>query len=75
MPACLSGESPVLQRNDTAYPWTFTGEPVRQVLPGETTDHPVLLDGWTAVEPDPEPKTITSKKRAGAADTEGGEPQ
>lgn len=77
MPACLSGESPVLQRNDTGSSWTFTDEPVRRVLPGETTDHPVLLDGWTLVEdeqPAPEPKT-TTKRRAGAADTEGGEPQ
>lgn len=71
MPACLSRETPVLQRNDTAYPWTFTGEQVRRVLPGETTDHPVLLDGWTAVEPEPKP----AKKRVAAADTEGGDPQ
>lgn len=64
----------MLQRNTTSSPWTFTDEPVRQVLPGETTDHPVLLDGWTAVDVEqPEPKT--TKKRAGAADTEGGEPQ
>jgi hypothetical protein len=65
----------VLQRNTTSSPWTFTDEPVRQVLPGETTDHPVLLDGWTAVQDEqPEPKT-TAKKRPAAADTEGGEPQ
>lgn len=63
----------MLQRNDTGSPWTFTTEPVHQVLPGETTDHPVLLDGWTAV--DPEPKTTPKSRRAAAADTEGGDPQ
>ena len=69
----------MLQRNDTHYPYTFTGADVRRVLPGETTDHPVLLLGWTAVEdeaPELEPtKTTTKSKRSTAADTEGGEPQ
>lgn len=52
-------------------------EPVRRVLPGETTDHPVLLDGWTAAEdaPAPEPKTAKSKRTAAADTPEGGEPQ
>jgi hypothetical protein len=67
----------VLQRNDTHYPYTFTGAQVRRVLPGETTEHPVLLLGWTAVEdetPEPEPtKTTTRSKRTTAADNEGGE--
>lgn len=69
---------PVLQRNTTGYPWTWTGESVHTVLPGETTDHPDLLFGWTAVEdeaPDPEPTKTTKSKRPAAADTEGGEPQ
>lgn len=69
----------MLQRNTTVYPWTFTGPNTRQVRPGETTDYPDLLDGWTPVEDEtPEPETAkTSKaaKRGTAADTEGGEPQ
>lgn len=74
----------MLQRNTTVYPWTFTGPNTRQVRPGETTDHPVLLDGWTPAEgetPEPEPaktspaKTSKPAKPGTAADTEGGEPQ
>lgn len=71
------------QRNTTGYAWTFMGDPPVQVLPGEEHDHDVLLDGWTAVDNEPEqtadepaPKT-PSRKRAAAADTDkdGGEPQ
>jgi hypothetical protein len=71
----------VLQRNSTAYPWTWAGDAPHTVLPGETADYPVLLDGWTPVAdeaPVPEPgvaKTATKSKRAAAADTEGGGPQ
>lgn len=66
----------MLQRNDTHYPYTFTGANVRRVLPGETTDHPALLHGWTAVEdetPEPEPAKTTKSKRSTAAENEGGE--
>ena len=72
----------MLQRNDTPYRWTWTGDAPFAVQPGETTDHPVLLDGWTAVEDEPvqepeaEPaKATTKSKRAAAADTDGGEPR
>ena len=72
----------MLQRNDTPYRWNWTGDAPFAVLPGETTDHPVLLDGWTAVEDEPaqEPeaesaRATTRSKRAAAADTDGGEPQ
>lgn len=71
------------QRNDTGYAWTFMGDPPVRVLPGETTEHPVLLDGWTAVDDEPEPEAAadepqpktTKSRRAAAADTERGEPQ
>ena len=69
----------MLQRNDTNYPYTFTGADVRRVLPGETTGHPDLLFGWTAVEdetpepePVPEPTKTTKGKRSTAAESEGG---
>jgi hypothetical protein len=74
----------VRQRNDTGSAWTFMGDPPVRVLPGETAEHPVLLDGWTAVDNEPEAKTdevapkTPSRKRAAAADTDtkdGGEPQ
>lgn len=70
----------MLQRNSTAYPWTWAGDAPHTVLPGETADYPVLLDGWTPVEdeapePEAEPAKTTKSKRAAAADTEGGEPQ
>ncbi|MEZ0089928.1 hypothetical protein [Streptacidiphilus sp. EB129] len=72
----------MLQRNTTAYPWTWAGDAPYTVLPGETTDHPELLDGWTPVvdEPEPEPdvepaRTSAKSKRTAAADTEGGEPR
>lgn len=74
------------QRNDTGSAWTFMGDPPVRVQPGETAEHPVLLDGWTAVDDEPEPEAKTdeaapktpSRKRAAAADTDtkdGGEPQ
>ena len=77
MPACLSWETPVLQRNTTGSPWTVAGDMPARVEVGDTTDHPVLLDGWTPVEdeaPEPEPPKTTKSKRL-AADTEGGEPR
>lgn len=71
----------MLQRNDTHYPYTFTSEPVHAVLPGETADHPVLLDGWTSLEPElPEAEPVSDAepvkskaRRAAAAGTDGGE--
>lgn len=65
------------QRNDTQTVWRFAEtdtEPVHEVAPGETTDHPTLLDGWTALDDEPKP---TSRKRAATADTDkdGGEPK
>lgn len=66
----------MLQRNTTGSPWTVAGDQPVRVDVGETTDHPVLLDGWTAVEdeaPDPGPSKTTKKRPA--ADTEGGEPR
>jgi hypothetical protein len=77
---------PVRQRNTTPYPFTFAeteNGPAYTVLPGETADHPVLLDGWTAAA-EPEAKADEaapkppSRKRAAPADTEnsdGGEPR
>ncbi|MFE2832163.1 hypothetical protein ACFXI6_14115 [Streptomyces mirabilis] len=72
---------PVRQRNTTGYAFTFASDPPVRVEVGEVYEHPVLLDGWTAVEDEPEPaaneapqpKTTQPKKRATAADTEGGE--
>lgn len=74
---------PVRQRNTTGYAFTFAGNPPVRVEVGDVHEHPVLLDGWTAVDDEPEttaseappPKTTTPKKRATAADTEGGEPR
>ncbi|MFF7881062.1 hypothetical protein ACH40F_07705 [Streptomyces sp. NPDC020794] len=74
---------PVRQRNTTGHAFTFASDPPVRVEVGEVHEHPVLLDGWTAVEDEPEPaasempqpKTTTPKKRATAADTEGGEPR
>ncbi|ELP67705.1 hypothetical protein STRTUCAR8_08549 [Streptomyces turgidiscabies Car8] len=77
---------PVRQRNTTPYPYTFAeteSGPAYTVLPGETAEHPALLDGWTALDDEPEkqaaePTPKPSRKRAATADTEtsdGGEPQ
>ena len=78
---------PVRQRNTTPYPFTFAeteNGPAYTVLPGETAEHPVLLDGWTIADAEPEAKADEpapkppSRKRAAAADTEnsdGGEPR
>lgn len=73
------------QRNDTQTVWRFAEtdtEPAHDVAPGETADHPTLLDGWTALDDAPEPTADeqpkpTSRKRAAAADNEkdGGEPK
>ena len=71
---------PVRQRNTTGYAYTFASEPPVRVEVGEVHEHPVLLDGWTAVDGEPEPTADeaapkTTRKRAAAADTdkEGGE--
>ncbi|NUP38165.1 MAG: hypothetical protein HOY76_14410 [Streptomyces sp.] len=78
---------PVRQRNSTAYPFTFAetaDHAAYTVLPGEDTEHPVLLDGWTALEDEPEKAPAadeapqkTPRKRAAAHtdDQEGGEPR
>ena len=73
------------QRNTTGSAWTFMGDPPVRVEVGEEHDHEVLLDGWTAVDEEPEPEAAaaetpakTSRKRAAAADTDktdGGEPR
>lgn len=75
-------QQPVRQRNTTGYAWTFASEPPVRVEVGEIAEHPVLLDGWTAVdEPKPvaddapQTKTTTKTRRATAADSEGGEPR
>jgi hypothetical protein len=77
-------QPPVRQRNTTGSAWTFASEPPVRVEVGEVHEHPVLLDGWTAVRDEPEqpaadealqPKTTTKTRRATAADTEGGEPR
>jgi hypothetical protein len=73
----------VRQRNTTGSAWTFMGDPPVQVEVGEITDHEVLLDGWTAVEDEPEktpaadepPKTTRKRAAAADTDTEGGEPR
>lgn len=77
-------QPPVRQRNTTGSAWTFASEPPVRVEVGEVHEHPVLLDGWTPVDDEPEqpaadeapqPKTTTKTRRATAADTEGGEPR
>lgn len=74
---------PVRQRNTTGSAFTFASDPPVRVEVGDVYEHPVLLDGWTAVDDEPETtaseappsKTTTPKKRATAVDTEGGEPR
>jgi hypothetical protein len=80
---------PVRQRNTTPYTFNFAETedgPAYAVLPGETAEHLVLLDGWTALDDAPEPAPdadeapakTPSRKRAAAADTDtkdGGEPR
>lgn len=77
------------QRNDTQTVWRFAEtdtEPAHEVAPGETTNHPVLLNGWTAIDETPKPrpseepaKATSSRKRPTAADDktdkDGGEPR
>lgn len=83
------------QRNDTPYPWTFAAQPAVPatddtpeqpetdmfvVQPGETADRPVLLDGWTAVDNEPQPDADkndrpAARKRAATDDSKGGEPK
>ncbi|MEV5944241.1 hypothetical protein [Streptomyces sp. NPDC051994] len=59
-------------------------QPARRVESGETADHPTLLDGWTAVEDEPEPEhdktpaeaaKARPRKTTSAEDSKGGEPQ
>jgi hypothetical protein len=80
---------PVRQRNTTPYTYNVAeteDHPAYAVLPGETAELPALLDGWTAVEDEPDlepaadeaPAKTPSRKRTAAADTdknEGGEPR
>ena len=77
---------PVRQRNTTGSAYTFASDTPVRIEVGEVYEHPVLLDGWTAVDDEPEPEAKTdevapktpSRKRAAAADTDtkdGGEPQ
>lgn len=70
------------QRNDSGYEqhvmaWPTDENPDRwpfTVGPGEETDFPELLGGFTAVD-EPEPVKTTRKSAAAAADQEVGEPQ
>jgi len=81
-------ETPPLirQRNTTGYTVTVAetkDHPAYAVHPGEEAVFPALLDGWTAIEDEPEAKAeeaipkLPSRKRAAAADQdkEGGELQ
>lgn len=79
------------QRNDTPHAWSFAATPATDdtpeqppftVEPGGTTDRPVLLDGWTAVDDEPTPDPDADKtdkpaarKRATSDDSKGGEPK
>ncbi|MCY0917057.1 hypothetical protein OS965_02550 [Streptomyces sp. H27-G5] len=74
------------QRNETGTIWHFASTPATDdqpeqppysVEPGDTTDYPNLLDGWTAVEDtEAAPPKGRSKKTANSTDdTEGGESQ
>ncbi|MEV4438518.1 hypothetical protein AB0K09_05765 [Streptomyces sp. NPDC049577] len=66
------------QRNDTTTPWHFAATETVEahtVAPGETTEHPVLLDGWSATEkPDSPPSSTDQPPKARpkrtAADTD-----
>ncbi|KAB7850123.1 hypothetical protein [Streptomyces mobaraensis] len=73
------------QRNDTSTAWHFAATAdteAHTVAPGETTDHPVLLDGWNAAdEPDapanatdePLPKPRGRKSSVESDESKGGE--
>ncbi|MFI0914227.1 hypothetical protein [Streptomyces abikoensis] len=75
------------QRNDTTTAWHFAATAdaeAHTVVPGETTDHPVLLDGWNAAdEPDAPvsttdgalPKPRGRKSGAESDESKGGEPR
>jgi hypothetical protein len=83
----------VRQRNTTPYAWHFAATPATDDEPeqpsyvvesGDTVDRPHLLDGWTAVEDEPEPEhdktpaeaaKARPRKTASAEDSKGGEPQ
>ncbi|MFE5868815.1 hypothetical protein ACFQ6V_09195 [Streptomyces roseifaciens] len=82
------------QRNDTMTSWTFAASPTAEaytVAPGQSTEHPVLLTGWTPVgaedegdhgrtadEPPPakaRPKKTSTSATADSDDPQGGEPR
>ncbi|MGK5728923.1 hypothetical protein [Streptomyces sp. URMC 124] len=73
------------QRNDTTAAWHFAASDnaeVRTVAPGETIEHPVLLDGWSpAGDPKPaagqaeEQPRARAKKSIADDDIKGGEPR
>ncbi|MCT9092844.1 hypothetical protein N4G70_28825 [Streptomyces sp. ASQP_92] len=81
------------QRNTTPYAWHFAVTPATDDQPeqaafsvesGEVADRPQLLDGWTAVEDEPEPQhdknsieaaKARPRKSASVEDSKGGEPQ
>jgi hypothetical protein len=80
---------PVRQRNTTPYTFNVAetaDHPAYAVLPGETAELLALLDGWTAVDDEPQTEVdptsedtpkAPSRKRAAAAssDKDGGESQ
>lgn len=66
---------PVRQRNTTGYAFTFASDPPVRVEVGEVHEHPVLLDGWTAVEDEPEPSPEREPVPAPEAEQAADEPQ
>lgn len=78
MPEPEETPPPVRQRNTTPYPYNVAeteNHPAYAVQPGETAELPALLDGWTAVEDEPEPAADeappkTSSRKRAAADTD-----
>lgn len=75
---------PIRQRNTTGNRYTFAAtedRPAFAVEPGDTSDYPVLLHGWTPVNDDPQPAGETrpaAKTSAGktkGSDSEGSEPR
>lgn len=76
---------PVRQRNTTGSAYTFASDPPVRVEVGEVYEHPVLLDGWTAIDDEPQPEPAlgdaapkATRKRAATANTDtkdGGESQ
>ena len=81
MPESEETPPPVRQRNTTPYVFNVAeteNQPAYAVQPGEEAEFPALLDGWTAVDGEPEhapdadeaPAKTPSRKRAAAADTD-----